>query len=147
MQLKRKKETILRGMREFISKQRESLETSKMIMIESGCVALQISYTLLSRPLWNVYSLKEGWKFRARHGFSTGTVRGNASVIFAYIQTSFPHHVSAIRFGSPGNKYVLLIVSGQPIKEQWSWKYHGGVDSKNVCQEVRPRLTMREERK
>lgn len=96
----------------------------------------QVSYNLfLSR--FEMYIFQRGVKiFRARRGFSTGTVRGNVSVIFAYIQTSFPHHVFAIRFGSPGNKYVLLIVSGQPIKEQWSWKYRvghdEGVDGKNV---------------
>lgn len=46
---------------------------------------------------------------------SARTVYG-ASVIFANIQISFPHHVSAIRLGSPGNKYVSLIVPGRPIR-------------------------------
>lgn len=112
------------------------IETNKMTRCWLSQLP-QISYNLYFLPRFEMYIFQRGMNiFRARRGFSTGTVRGNVSVIFAYIQTSFPHHVFAIRFGSPGNKYVLLIVSGQPIKEQWSWKYRvghdEGVDGKNV---------------
>lgn len=65
----------------------------------------------------------EGEKKTLAGKFDTGWVLSartvcESSVIFAYIQISFPHHVSAIRLGSPGNKYVSLIVLSRPIGEQ-----------------------------
>lgn len=54
---------------------------------------------------------------RISTGLFTRTVY-EASVIFANIQISFPHHVSTIRLGLPGNKYVSLIVPGRPIRKQ-----------------------------
>lgn len=56
-------------------------------------------------------------RFAIGRGLFARTVY-ESSVIFAYIQISFPPHVSAIRFGSPRNKYVSLIVLSRPIDQE-----------------------------